>query len=96
MKMNEPDPRDQLDLLRHVERLTGEVNKVVEQTGRPVFRRYPLTFAILILFGVIAVSEGAKGILKSMGILDGNPLYLLLIGLVILIFTGTLYKKLNK
>jgi len=94
--MNQQDPRNQLDLLRHVERLTEEVNKMLGQMGRSVFRRYPLTFAILILFGVIAVSEGAKGVLKSLGILDSNPLYLLLIGILILTLTGTLYKKLNK
>ncbi|MDO8471156.1 MAG: hypothetical protein Q7S49_00905 [bacterium] len=94
--MNEQDPRNQLDLLRHVEILTEEVNKMLGQMGKSVFRRYPLTFAILILFGVIAVSEGMKGILKSMGILDSNPWYLFLIGLVLLTFTGSLYKKLNK
>ncbi len=94
--MNEQDPGNQLDLLRHVEILTEEVNQMLGQMGKSVFRRYPLTFAILILFGVIAVSEGVKGILKSMGILDSNPWYLFLIGLVLLTFTGSLYKKLNK
>ena len=94
--MNEQDPGNQLDLLRHVEILTEEVNQMLGQMGKSVFRRYPLTFAILILFGVIAVSEGVKGILKSMGILDSNPWYLFLIGLVLLTFTGSLYKKLKK
>lgn len=94
--MNESDPRNQLDLLRHVERLTEQVNSMLGQMSKSVFKRYPLTFAILILFGVIAVSEGAKGILMSLGLLDNNPLYLLFIGLIILTFTGTLYKKLNK
>lgn len=94
--MNIPDPSSQIDLLRHLERLTEEVNKLVGQKGKSVFKRYPLTFSMAVLFGVIAVSEGAKGILKTIGILEIQPWYLLLIGLVILIFTGKLYKKLDK
>lgn len=94
--MTEPEPESQLDLLRHIERLTEMVNRMVETKGRSVFNRYPLTFALLVLFGAIAVGEGVKGILQSIRVLNSNPWYLLIIGLVILIFTGTLYKKLNK
>lgn len=94
--MGKPDPDNQLDLLRHIEKLTEEINSMVGQSGKSVFRRYPLTFAIMVLFGVIAVSEGAKGILKSTGILESNPWYLLLIGIVLLVLTGKLYKKLDK
>ena len=94
--MNETDPRNQLDLLRQVERLTEEVNKTVSERGRPVFGRYPLTVALLALFGVIMLSEGVKGILKNLGILEGSPWHLFLIGLAVLIFTGTLYKKLDQ
>ena len=94
--MNEPESRDQPDLLREVERLTEEVNNMVGKQGRPVFRRYPLTFALLALFGAIAVSEGVKGIVSSILVFENNPWYLFLIGLAILVFTGTLYKKLKK
>ena len=94
--MNYPDPRDQIDLLKHIESITREINEAINKKGKIVFRRYPMTFALLILFGVIAVSEGAKGVMADLGILARNPWELLLIGLVILIFTGTLYKKLDK
>ena len=96
MKTNEPQQDSQLDILRHIERLTDEINRIADRVGRPVFKKYPITFAILVLFGVIAVSEGAKEILKSLGIFDGNPWVTLLFGLGILILTGRLYKKLNK
>ncbi len=85
-----------MDLLKHIESITENINEAVNQRGQFIFRRYPLTFALLILFGVVAVSEGVKGILAQFGILEGNPWELLLIGLAILIFTGTLYKKLDK
>ncbi len=59
-------------------------------------RRYPLSFALFALFGVVAVSEGVKGILETLGIFDGHPVYMLIVGLVILVITGSLYKKLDK
>lgn len=90
------DPRDHIDLLKHIESITKEINETINKRGKFVFKRYPLTFALLILFGVVAVSEGVKGVLADFGILEGNPWELLFIGLAILIFTGTLYKKLDK
>ncbi|MDO8590243.1 MAG: hypothetical protein Q7R69_03145 [bacterium] len=94
--MNESEPRSQLDLLKDLEKLTEEVNNMAGKKGQSVFKRYPLTFALLALFGAVAVSEGVKGIIRSVLIFENNPWYLFLIGLVILIFTGTLYKKLDK
>ncbi len=58
-------------------------------------KRYPLTVAVVALFGVVAVSEGIKGILESSGFLH-NPVHLLLVGLVILLILGSVYKKLEK
>jgi hypothetical protein len=51
-------------------------------------------FMLLVVFGFIAVNEGIKGILDEIG-LSMHPLYLLVIGLVILVLTGTIYKKLD-
>jgi hypothetical protein len=85
-----------IDILRNVESISSQVNETMAARGRSVFRRYPLTFTLLALFGVVAVSEGMKGVLESFGIFAGHPWYLLAAGLVILIFTGKLYKKLDK
>jgi len=88
--------KDEIDPLRHIELLTEKINEMVNKKGRSAFARYPITFALLALFGIITLSEGAKEILRSIGILSDNPWYSILIGLIILIFTGTLYKKLDK
>lgn len=85
-----------LDLLKKFEYLSNQLNEIASFYTKSAVRRYPLTFMLLVLFGVVAVSEGAKGVLESLGIFAGHPVYLLLTGLVILIFTGNLYKKLNK
>jgi hypothetical protein len=84
-----------LDILKRVEVLTEKVNENMAGRGKLVFQRYPLTFTILVLFGAVAVGEGVKGILELIGFY-GHPLYLFLLGMCILVLTGTLYKKLDK
>lgn len=94
--MKENDPYNQLDLLRHVEVLTDKVNQLMSSKNESFVRKYPLTFALLALFGVVAVSEGIKGILEKIGLFQNQPLFLLVVGLVILTILGSLFKKLNK
>ncbi|MDO8686951.1 MAG: hypothetical protein Q7K11_01970 [Candidatus Berkelbacteria bacterium] len=95
--MNSQDEKEiNLDVLEHVENLSNQVNKIMASRTKNVFRRYPVTFGILILLGAIAVHEGLKGLLKDFGLLDISPWYLVIAGLLILTITGTLYKKLEK
>ncbi len=65
-------------------------------TSGRAFKRYPLTFGLLALFGAMMVSEGLKGLLEKIGFLNDQPLYLLFSGLLILLILGSVYKKLNK
>lgn len=88
--------RDQLDLLLRIERLTEELNRRMGAPSAAAFKRYPLTFGLLALFGVMMVSEGLKGFLERIGFLHDKPLYLLAIGLVILTILGSVYRKVNK
>ena len=95
--MNEnEEKRISVDILKHLEDLSNQINRVMATRTEAVFGRYPVTFALLILIGVIAVHEGLKGLMKSFGILEINPWYLIILGLVVLTITGTLYKKLDK
>ncbi len=93
--MNEPT-RDHLDLLLQIEKLTRELNNQMSSRSRFVLRRYPLSFGLLALFGVVAVSEGVKGILERISFLHNEPLYLLGLGLLVLLILGSVYKKLDK
>ncbi len=92
--MNEPT-RDQLDLLLRLERVTEELNRHMSLRSKFVLKRYPLTFGLLALFGVVAVSEGAKGVLEDLGFLQ-SPASLLVGGLLLLLILGSVYKKLDK
>ena len=85
-----------VDILKHIEDLSNQINKVMESRAKMVFRRYPITFGLLILLGVVALHEGLKGVIKDFGLLDVSPWYLIVFGLLVLIITGTIYKKLEK
>jgi len=88
--------KEEIDLLKKVEDLTARLNQIFGKKGRYVFGRYPLTFALLIVFGVVMVTEGVKELLREIEFFKNKPFTMLLIGLLILVITGTLYKKLNK
>lgn len=88
--------KEEIDLLKKVEELTARLNKMFGEKGTNVFIRYPLTFALLIFFGVLMVTEGLKEIIKEITFFQDKPFVMLIIGLFILAITGTLYKKLNK
>jgi len=85
-----------INVIRHLETLSSQINRVMAPRAKSVFRQYPITFGLLILLGVMGLHEGLKGVMKSLGLLDINPWYLVVSGLVILIITGTVYKKLEK
>ena len=93
---NEDEKGISLNILKHLEDLSNQINYLMASRAKAVFRRYPVTFGLLILFGVTSLHEGLKGLMSYFGILEMNPLYLCVVGLVILTFTGTLYKKLEK
>lgn len=86
---------DSLDLLRHIEKLAENTNLLMEKKGKSAFSRYPITFTIFVLFGVAAFSEGLKGVLADLGLID-HSIALLVVGFAILIVTGTVFKKLDK
>ncbi len=87
--------KTELDILHEVEKLTRKLNNYMEAQSHSVLGRYPITFTLLALFGVVAVSEGLKGVIEDLGF-AGHPVYMLLAGLAILVITGSLYKKLDK
>ena len=88
--------KDEIDILKKLEDLTAQLNHIFSKKGRHVFARYPLTFALLIVFGVIMVTDGIKDLLREIPIFKENPSIMLVGGLLVLVITGTLYKKLNK
>lgn len=88
--------KEQLDLLKKVEELTSKLNESFSKKGKSVFERYPLAFALLVIVGATMMSQGVKELIMQVSFLKTNPLLMFVTGIVILIITGTLYKKLEK
>lgn len=86
----------QIDLLKKAEESTAKLNQLFNEKGKPVFFRYPLLFAMLVIVGATMVSMGVKELLLEITTLKNNPSIMLLAGFLILIATGTLFKKLKK
>lgn len=86
----------QIDLLKKVEELTARLNELFSQKGKSVFSHYPLTFALLVIFGATMVSQGIKDLLLEITFFKEHSLVMLFVGILILLLTGTLYKKLDK
>jgi hypothetical protein len=84
------------DPLYEIERATMKVNKFMGNKTQGVFSKYPITFSFLGLFGVMSVLHGFDAVIFKIPFLNNHPIFVFIIGLVILIFTGSLYKRLQK
>lgn len=84
------------DPLQEIEEITQKTNHFMGKKTESALSRYPLTFSFLVLFGVISVLHGFENIINKITFLNDRPTLVFVIGLAILIFTGSLYKKLDK
>ena len=85
-----------IDPIKEVENLTKEIHDAIAIRGRSVFGRYPLLFLSLATFGFVATIYGFERVLDQIPLLRENPTIILLVGILILALTGTLYKRLEK
>lgn len=84
------------DPLEHIEKVTRKTDEYMGEKTRTVFGKYPVTFSFLVLFGVISVLHGFEDIINRIALFSDHPVLVFILGLVILIFTGSLYKRLDK
>lgn len=84
------------DVLLELESTAAQLHRLIEKRGRPVFARYPLTFALLGTLGAAAVIYGFEGVVEKTPILSDRPILILSVGLLTLLLTGTLYRYLRR
>lgn len=75
--------------------ISHSTDKVVEPYRKSAARRYPVLFLVLVTFGATATLYGFERIIAHITFFDKYPVLILLTGLIVLVATGTLYKKLN-
>lgn len=80
---------------------SGRVKRVEEKVvggllrrRQSAFERFPLLFTLMAAFGLVATIYGFERLIDKIDFFSDNPFILLAVGLITLIITGTLYKKL--
>lgn len=86
----------QKDPIQEIERIIKEFHDGAGKYTKPVLRRYPLIFAFLLTFSVASILHGFELFTDKMPVFRENPWLLIIIGVVALFLTGTLYKLLEK
>jgi uncharacterized membrane-anchored protein YitT (DUF2179 family) len=86
--------KQQTDPGKEEETLNEALHKFIQQRDS-AFKRLPLLFTLLGTFGLMSTFYGFQHIIQEIPLLANNPFIALVIGLVTLLFTGTLYKKLG-
>lgn len=84
------------DPIQEIERIIKEMHDSAGVYTKPVLQRYPLIFAFLITFSFAAILHGFELATDEIEFLHKYPLLLICVGILGLIITGTLYKKLEK
>ncbi len=74
-------------------------SKTTDRIARPVqntlFKRFPITATLAIVFGITAVTYGTELIFNKIPFFTNNPVILVLCGIFALSITGKLYQKLG-
>jgi len=86
-------------------KVESEIKKLDEMGGRVgmrllgmrdnAFNRYPLVFVMLSSFGLVATFYGFEKVIDSVPYFAEHPHMILITGIAVLVFTGSLYKKLT-
>ena len=78
-----------------VDETEKKIERVVAPVRKQVLKRYPVLFLLLVTLGITATISGIERTLFQIGLFQNNPYIVLIIGLGLLVLTGTLYKKLG-
>jgi len=79
-----------------------EINKTSKDIGKKVsdyrnnaFSKAPLLFVLLSSFGLVATFYGFEKVIDQIPFFNNHPTMILFTGIILLITTGSLFKKLN-
>ncbi len=87
-------PVDSLQVPKKVVELPKPVVDKLAQRRDSAFSRFPLFFTLMAAFGLVATTDGFTRLISKVPLLANNPYITLAVGLVALLITGTLYRKL--
>ena len=84
------------DPIQEIEEVVKEVHDNAGRYTQPVFMRYPLLFAFLVVFSIAAILDGFQRFTDNIPLFRQHPIILMLLGVLALLLTGKLYESLDK
>jgi hypothetical protein len=82
-------------IIEHVLHLEKDIEGKMKTHQKNPISRFPFIFLGLSTFGGVMVFHGFEKIIDQTPYLSNNPLGILILGFIILILTGALYRKLQ-
>lgn len=87
------------EILKQREQQIADKEKAVmqsfEKNRERLSQKYPFVFTMMAAFGLVATFYGLERIIDGIDLLANNPIIMLLTGIVALVITGQLYKRLG-
>lgn len=81
--------------IKKLEAMGGGVSRKMLGLRNSAFHKYPLLFVLLSSFGLVATFYGFEKVIDTIPFFSEKPYAILLTGVVVLILTGSLFKKLK-
>lgn len=85
----------EIDPVKYMEDGVKVAHEVFEKQSKPAFRRYPFLFGSLAALGALFVMYGFERFADKIALFSENPGGIFVIGVLMLLMTGTLYKKIK-
>jgi hypothetical protein len=82
-------------VVKEVDGVAREVEKRTVNFRKSVLERFPFLIISLSTFGLVAVLYSFEQMISMIPILERNPFYVFVLGVIALAITGQLYKKLQ-
>jgi len=81
--------------LESIEKEIAKISHAGKGFRNSTFARFPIIFSLLTTFGLVATLYGFEKVIDRIAFFNDYPEVLLLLGIITLAGTGSLYKKLR-
>lgn len=76
-----------------IDSVERQIEATVTPLRRNVLKRYPTVFLLAVTFGITATAFGTEQLMSRSTFLMERPYLIILIGITLLVLTGTAYRK---
>jgi uncharacterized membrane protein YhaH (DUF805 family) len=81
--------------IKKLEEMSGSVTIHAKRFRDNAFSRFPILLIFLSTFGLVSTFYGFEKVIDQIEFFEKNPLMVLVTGIITLVITGSLFKKLN-